>query len=106
MNNIHYIIIWVFFVLPDIPARLILTKVDNLDLCNAGSLNEIFRSRHAKKKVNAAKEIFDFHECEIWPIANYVKGITQNITQDVLALLSLDNILEEAIAYIENQPES
>lgn len=87
----------------NIPSRLILTKVDTLDLCNAGSLNEIFQSRQAEKKVNDAKNIFNFQDCEIWPVANYVKGITQNITQDVLALLSLDNILEEAITYIENQ---
>lgn len=92
-----------FFLLADIPSRLILTKVDTLDLCNAGSLNEIFQSRQAEKKVNDAKNIFNFQDCEIWPVANYVKGITQNITQDVLALLSLDNILEEAITYIENQ---
>lgn len=87
----------------DVPSRLILTKVDKLDLCYPGSLNEIFRSPHAEKKVNTAKEKFDFHDCEIWPIANYVTGTTQDITRDVLALLSLDNILEEAITYIENQ---
>lgn len=87
----------------NLPSSLILTKVDTLDLCNAGTLNEIFRSKHAEKKVNTVKEKFGFHDCKIWPIANYVTGTNQDINRDVLALLSLDNILEEAITYIENQ---
>lgn len=91
------------FFFADVPSSLILTKVDTLDLCNAGSLNEIFRSKHAEKKVKTVKEKFDFHDCKIWPIANYVTGTNQDITRDVLALLSLDNILEEAITYIENE---
>lgn len=93
----------IFFFIADLPSSLILTKVDTLDLCNAGTLNEIFRSKHAEKKVNTVKEKFGFHDCKIWPIANYVTGTTQDINRDVLALLSLDNILEEAITYIENQ---
>lgn len=87
----------------NLPSSLILTKADTLDLCNAGTLNEIFRSKHAEKKVNTVKEKFGFHDCKIWPIANYVTGTLQDINRDVLALLSLDNILEEAITYIETQ---
>lgn len=87
----------------NVPSSLILTKVDTLELCNAGSLNEIFRSKHAEKKVDTVKNKFGFHDCQIWPIANYVTGINQDITRDILALLSLDNILEEALTYIENQ---
>lgn len=93
----------IFFFIADLPSSLILTKVDTLDLCNAGTLNEIVRSKHAEKKVNTVKEKFGFHDCKIWPIANYVTGTYQDINRDVLALLSLDNILEEAITYIENQ---
>lgn len=93
----------IFFLIADVPSSLILTKVDTLELCNAGSLNEIFRSKHAEKKVDTVKNKFGFHDCQIWPIANYVTGINQDITRDILALLSLDNILEEALTYIENQ---
>lgn len=87
----------------DVPVRLMLTKVDKLDLCGSGDLSGIFRSRHAQIKVNQAKQLFDFHDCQILPIANYTNGSTQNNPQDVLALLALDNILQEAMAYIDNE---
>lgn len=44
----------------NIPLRLILTRMDKLDLCAAGDLSKIFVSRHAEKKVNVAKK-------KIWP---------------------------------------
>lgn len=88
----------------NVPLRLMLTKVDRLDLCGSGDLSGIFRSRHAQTKVKQAKRLFDFHDCQILPIANYTKGNTQNNPQDVLALLALDNILQEAMAYIDNEP--
>lgn len=81
-----------------------LTKVDRLDLCGSGDLSGIFRSRHAEIKVNQAKQLFDFGGCQILPIANYTNESTQSNSKDVLALLALDNILQEAIAHINNVP--
>lgn len=46
-----------------------------LDLCNVGSLNEIFWSKYVEKKVKIVKEKFDFYDCKIWFIVNYVIGI-------------------------------
>lgn len=85
----------------NIPIRLILTRVDNV--CRPAELNSIFWNEKAYNKVEEAKKIFGFQDCQILPIANYVRGTTQNITQDVLALLALDNIVQEALSYIENE---
>lgn len=87
----------------DIPLRLILTKVDLLELCGNGDLSGIFRSKHVEQKVNIAKEEFDLQDCQILPIANYVTGTEKQLYQDILALLTMDNILEEALTYIKNE---
>lgn len=87
----------------DIPLRLILTKVDLLQLCGYGNLSDIFRSKHVEEKVNKAKEEFDLQDCQILPIANYVNGTERQPDQDILALLTMDNILEETLTYIKNE---
>lgn len=87
----------------NIPLRLILTRIDNLDLCAAGDLSSLFVSRQAERKVNIAKAIFRLHDSQILPIANYVRGTTQNVNQDILTLQAVENILNEAVSYIENQ---
>lgn len=81
---------------------MIFTKVDKLELCGSGDVSEIFRSRHANQKVNIAKRTFGLQDNQILPIASYVQGTTQKLPQDVLALLAIDNILEEALAYIKH----
>uniref|UniRef100_A0A8W8LW44 Uncharacterized protein n=2 Tax=Magallana TaxID=2171616 RepID=A0A8W8LW44_MAGGI len=86
-----------------IPLRLVLTSVDKLDLCGSGDLSGIFLSRHVNIKVDLAKQTFGLNDCQILPVVNYVKGNTQNITQDVLALTAIDSILEEALSYISEQ---
>lgn len=82
---------------------MILTRIDKLDLCAADDVSSIFVSRHAERKVNIAKAIFRLHDSQILPIANYVKGTTQNVNQDILTLQAVENILNEAVSYIENQ---
>lgn len=86
-----------FFV--DIPLRLILTKVDQLDLYIPGDLSGIFKSKQMADKVRLAKDKFGLQESQILPIASYV----QNITKDVLALQAVENILNEALGYVKNQ---
>lgn len=71
-----------------IPQRLILTKVDKLDLCGNGDVSGVFRSRHVQQKVQLVKEKFGLHDCQILPVANYIKKSGQNIQKDVLALLA------------------
>lgn len=85
----------------NIPIRVVLTRVDKL--CQSGELNGIFRNEKAKSKVDEAKRIFRCQDCQILLIANYVSGTTQNNTQDVLGLLAMNNILQEALSYIENR---
>lgn len=51
-------------------------------------------------KVKLAKKMFGVQDFQILPIANYVQGTTQNVTQDVLTLLAIENILREALLYI------
>lgn len=98
-KHFYYFIHVTFYILVDIPMRLILTKVDKLDLCGSGELSGIFRSRHAEITVKRAKEIFGFQNCQILPIANYVDENSRNVIKDVLILLALDNILQEALDY-------
>lgn len=86
-----------------IPLRVILTKVDQLNLCGDGNLSGIFRSRQVNRKVESVQKMFGIQENQILPIANYVNGMTQNIVQDVLALLTIDEILQDAISYIQNE---
>lgn len=80
---------------------MILTRSDGI--CQSGNLDGIFRNEKVYKKVEEAKKIFRLDDCQVLPIANYVRGTTQNITQDVLALLAINNIVQEAISYIENE---
>lgn len=85
----------------DIPIRVILTRADKL--CHPNNMDGIFRNEKVYKAVEEAKTMFHVHDCQVLPIANYVQGTTQNITQDVLALLAINNIVQEAISYIENE---
>lgn len=87
----------------DISLRLILTKVDLLELCGNGDLSCVFRSKHMEEKVNKAKNEFNLQDCQILPIANYVEGNEKQLYHDILALLAMDNILEEAVSYIKNE---
>lgn len=77
--------------------------MDRLELCGSGEVSGIFWSRHADIKVKLAKKAFGLQDNQILPIANYVGGTRQQLPQGVLALLAMDNILEEALAYIKNE---
>lgn len=73
-------------------------------LCQSGELDSIFRNEKAKSKVEEAKKIFRCHDCQVLPVANYVSGTTQNsITKDILGLIAMNNILQEALSYIQNE---
>lgn len=85
----------------NIPIRVVLTRVDKL--CRPYELNGIFGNEKVKTKVKEAKKVFGSHDCQVLPVANYVSGTTQNITQDVLALLAINNIVQEALLYIGNE---
>lgn len=91
-----------YLFLRNIPSRMILSHVDKLDMCVYGDLTKLFVSRHVQRKVELAKEIFSLQDIQVLPVANYVKGITQNIAQDILALQAIENILNETISYLEN----
>lgn len=82
----------------NVPLRLVLTKVDRLHLGEPNQLHGIFKNRVLYDKVRKVKEIFGLQDCHILPIANYVNSDKQNLNQDVLALLALDNILQETVA--------
>lgn len=87
----------------NIPSRMILSHVDKLDMCVYGDLTKLFVSRHVQTKVELAKEIFSLQDIQVLPVANYVKGTTQNIAQDILALQAIENILNETISYVGNR---
>lgn len=82
----------------NVPLRLVLTKVDKLHPGEPDQLSGIFHNRDLYDKVRKVKEIFSLQDCHILPIANYVNSDKQNLNQDVLALLALDNILQETLA--------
>lgn len=65
----------------------------------------MYISKHMDDKVRLAKHEFGLQDSHILPIANYVQGTRQNITQDVLALQAIENILDEALVYIKNNPD-
>lgn len=85
----------------NIPIRLILTKADKDSVCGVSGLSYIFWSTEAKNKVEDAKHSFGLLDCQVYPIANYVSGTKQTVTQDVLALLAMNNIIQEALLYIK-----
>lgn len=82
----------------NVPLRLVLTKVDKLHPGDPEKLRGIFHNRLVHDKVRKVKEIFSLQDCHILPIVNYVNSKKQNLNQDVLALLALDNILQESLA--------
>lgn len=86
----------------NIPSRMILSHVDQLDMCVYGDLTKLFVSRHVQKKVELAKRIFSLQDTQVLPVANYVKGTTQTIAQDILALQAIENIMNETISYVGN----
>lgn len=94
------------FIFSDIPIRLILTKADKPSVCGVSGLSYIFWSTEAKNKVEDAKKSFALLDCQVYPIANYVSGTKQTVTQDVLALLAMNNIIQEALLYIKYENKS
>lgn len=94
------------FIFSDIPIRLILTKADTPSVCGVSGLSYIFWSTEAKKKVEDAKKSFALLDCQVYPIANYVSGTKQTVTHDVLALLAMNNIIQEALLYIKYENKS
>lgn len=67
-------------------------------------MENIFRSRDAKKKVEAASAEFQLRNTQILPVANYVDDDTDRIiTKDILALYALDNILQQALSYMRDK---
>lgn len=76
--------------------------MDKLELCGSGEVGGIFWSRQVDIKVKLAKETFGLQDNQILPIANYVGETKQQLPKDILALQAMDNILEEALAYIKN----
>lgn len=82
----------------NVPLRLVLTYVDKLHPGASDKLSGIFHNRLIYDKVRNVKEIFSLQDCHILPIANYVDSDQPNLNQDVLALLALDNILQETLA--------
>lgn len=86
------------YIFVDVPLRLVLTKVDKLHPGDPEKLSGIFHNRLVDDKVRKVKEIFSLQDCHILPIVNYVNSKKQNLNQDVLALLALDNILQESLA--------
>lgn len=85
----------------NIPIRMILTRADKPSVCGNSGLSYIFWSKEAKNKVENAKDCFSLQDCQVHPIANYVSRTRQTVTQDVLALLAMNNIIQEALLYIE-----
>lgn len=92
-----------YLFMKNIPSRMILSHVDKLDMCVYGDLTKLFVSRHVQKKVELAKRIFSLQDIQVLPVANYVKGTTQNIAQDILALQAIENIMNETISYVGNR---
>lgn len=94
------------FIFSDIPIRLILTKADKPEVCGVSGLSNIFWSTEAKNKVEDAKSLFALQDCQVYPIANYVSGTKQTVPKDVLALLAMNNIMQEALLYIKYNKKS
>lgn len=94
------------FIFSDIPIRLILTKADKPRVCGVSGLSNIFWSTEAKNKVEDAKKSFALLDCQVYPIANYVSGTKQTVIQDVLALLAMNNFIQEALLYIKYKNKS
>lgn len=72
--------------------------MDKLHPGEPDQLSGIFHNRLLYDKVKKVKEICSLQDCHILPIANYVNSDKQNLNQDILALLALDNILQETLA--------
>lgn len=92
-----------FYAFQDVPIRLILTSMDQLELYELGSVRSIFRSRDAKLKVEKAKLKFDLQDNQILPVANYVYGTSQDVDRDVLVLQAVKNILQEVLSFIADK---
>lgn len=77
--------------------------VDKLNPHGSDDLTGIFQNMHLWLRATEAKAVFGLQDCHILPVANYVKETTQNITQDVMALLAMNNIIGEAVSHLENK---
>ena len=77
--------------------------MDTLDLCKETPLENIYRSRDVKAKMDKARNMFGLTDTHILPVVNYLSDDqVRIITKDVLALQALDNILQQALSFIEN----
>lgn len=76
--------------------------MDEVRLCDRYPLENIYWSEQAKLIVEKAVEIFMLSNPQILPVANYTTEREPVITKDVLALEALNNILHQALSFIEN----
>ena len=85
-----------------IPLRIVLTSIDELEFCVNHPLEYIYWSKEAKLRAEAARDMFLLSNPQILAVANYTIERKPVITKDVLALEALDNILHQALSFIED----
>lgn len=79
--------------------------MDELEFCIKNPLDNIYLSKEAKQKADAARDTFLLSNPQILPVANYTEERRPVITKDVLALEALDNILHQALEFIEDNTQ-
>ncbi|XP_045210300.2 interferon-induced protein 44-like [Mercenaria mercenaria] len=86
----------------NIPAVLILTKIDKLCSEVAADINTTFRSIAVHEAVTKAYEIFGIPEGNIHPVKNYELDIETTQEKSIFILLALRQILQYASDQIED----
>ncbi|XP_053408909.1 interferon-induced protein 44-like [Mercenaria mercenaria] len=85
----------------NIPAVMILTKIDSLCTEVKADINKTFRSIAVHKAVTMARDIFGISEGNIHPVKNYEQDIEINKGTSIFILLALRQILQYASDQIE-----
>ncbi|XP_053391189.1 interferon-induced protein 44-like [Mercenaria mercenaria] len=85
----------------NIPTVIVLTKIDKLCTNVMKSVQKVFTCSHIRDIVKMAEEIFGVPEMYIFPVVNYSTQQINDVSTDIIALLTLKKILEFTSDHIE-----
>ncbi|KTF78069.1 hypothetical protein cypCar_00042166 [Cyprinus carpio] len=89
-----------------IPQVIILTKVDEVCPLLKDNLEKIYTSKKIKQKMQECSNCLGIPVSNIYPVKNYHEERATNATMDILILDALQNIVNFANDYVEDQTDN
>ena len=90
------------FFFSDVPQRILLTKIDKVCPDVEADTSQVFRSEAVFEQVNKISQLLGIPRSHVLPVKNYEKEIEVNDNTNILALVTLRQILRATEDYMFN----